>query len=118
MARIVAILVAAGLLLSCGGGGGGSGGAPVVAVYSSFGSLQCSGGGSTQTQLQQSLILIGIQVLAARCGIDGVVRPALCDTPDGRIAIFELDDAELALALTVGFALLSTLPNAVNAACP
>jgi hypothetical protein len=114
--RLVALIASVVLMASCGGGGGS--GPAVVAVYSSLGSLQCSGGGSTLTQLQQSLINLGVQVLASRCGLDGVLRPALCGTPDGRIGIFEVEDAELAIALTLGFALLSTLPNAVDAACP
>jgi hypothetical protein len=114
--RLVALLSSVALVASCGGGGGSR--PAVVAVYSSLGSLQCSGGGSRLTQLQQSLIAIGVQVLTSRCGIDGVFRAAVCGTPDGRIGIFEVDDAELAIALTLGFALLSTLPNAVDAACP
>jgi hypothetical protein len=112
--RLVALLSAA-ALASCGGGGSGP---AVVAVYSPLGSVQCNGGGSTLTQLQQSLLNLGVQVLTSRCGLDGVFRPAVCGQPDGRIGIFEVDDAELAIALTIGFALLSTLPNAVDAACP
>ncbi len=108
-AASVAIGVAA-----CGGGGGAS---PVVAVYSSFGSVQCSGGGSTLTQLQQSLIAAGIEVLGSRCGLDGVVRPALCGAPDGRIAIFDIDEPAAAVALFLGFALLSTLPHATADDC-
>ncbi len=108
-AASVAIGVAA-----CGGGGA----SPVIAVYSSFGSVQCSGGGTTLTHLQQSLVAAGIQVLASRCGLDGVVRPALCGAPDGRIAIFDIDEPAAAVALFLGFALLSTLPGATHDDCP
>ena len=102
--------------MSCGGGGGGA--TSVVAVYTSFGSVQCSGGGSTLTDLQRQLIALGVQVFAARCGLDGVARLAVCGEPDGRIAMFDINEAQVAIVLALGFALLSTLPNASAQACP
>jgi hypothetical protein len=119
MRRFVASLVAAAALGACGGGGGaGAGGAPaVIAVYALLGSLQCSGGGSTAGELQQQLIARGIEVIEARCGLDGVPRPALCGLSDGRIAVFDLAEAHALLALAIGFTLLSTLPNATVADC-
>jgi len=119
MRRFFSLLVAAALLVSCGGGGSsGGGGAPsVVAVYTSFGSVQCSGGGTTLTELQRELLALGIQVLAARCGLDGLARPAVCGESDGRIAMFDVDEAQVLVLLALGFALLSTLPNATAAPC-
>ena len=121
MRRFFSLLVAAALLVSCGGGGGSSSGgvgAPsVVAVYTSFGSVQCSGGGTTLTELQRELLALGIQVLAARCGLDGLARPAVCGESDGRIAMFDVDEAQVLVLLALGFALLSTLPNATAAPC-
>lgn len=115
--RIVSLLAATALLLSCGGGSGG--GAPqVLAVYTSFGSVQCSGGGTTLGALQGELVSLGIQVFAARCGLDGVPRVAVCGEPDGRIAMFDIDEAQAVIVLALGFALLSTLPNASATACP
>jgi|EndMetStandDraft_4_1072995.scaffolds.fasta_scaffold25546_7 hypothetical protein len=117
--RFFSIWVAAALLVSCGGGGGsGGGGSPsVVAVYTSFGSVQCSGGGTTLTELQRELLALGIQVLAARCGLDGLARFAVCGEPDGRIAMFDVDEAQVVVLLALGFALLSTLPNATATPC-
>lgn len=109
-------MVVAGLLGGCGGGGGGA--PAVVAVYSSFGSVQCSGGGTTLGALQQQLVARGIEVLAARCGLDGVARVALCGEPDGRIAMFDIDEAHAVVARAIGFALLSSLPNARVTDCP
>jgi hypothetical protein len=120
MRRFVATLVAAVALGACGGGGGSSagGGAPAaIAVYALLGSLQCSGGGSTAGELQQQLIARGIEVIEARCGLDGVPRPALCGVSDGRIAVFDLAEAHALLALAIGFTLLSTLPNATVSDC-
>ena len=54
----------------------------------------------------------------ARCGLDGFDHPAQCGTSDGRIAVFDIEDAQVAAALAIGFALLSTLPNATAASCP
>jgi hypothetical protein len=80
-------------------------------VYLLLGSLQCSGGGTTAGKLQQQLIDAGVEVIAARCGFDGVPRPALCGASDGRIAMFDVAEAHAVLALALGFALLSTLPG-------
>jgi hypothetical protein len=88
-----------------------------IAVYALLGSLQCSGGGSTAGELQQQLIARGIDVIEARCGLDGVPRPALCGESDGHIAIFDVAQAHAVLALAIGFALLSTLPNASVIEC-
>lgn len=113
--RLLSLLLAVPLLGSCGGGAGsgdgGDGGAAVVAVFKAFGSAQCSGGGDSLTRLQQSLVAAGVEVIASRCGLDGVFRPAVCGEPDGRIAIFDVEQPELAVALLLGFALLSTLPG-------
>ncbi|MBE7419198.1 MAG: hypothetical protein HS128_15945 [Ideonella sp.] len=115
--RRVALLLSVLLVGSCGGGGDAGGGPAVVAVYTSFGSVQCDGGGDTLTQLQQSLIAAGIEVLASRCGLDGVIRPAVCGESDGRIAIFDIAQPELAVALLIGFAMLNTLPGASAVVC-
>jgi len=116
--RLLALLLSAVLVGSCGGGGGDDDAGPVVvAIYTSFGSVQCDGGGDTLTRLQQSLIAAGIEVFASRCGLDGVIRPAVCGDPDGRIAIFDIAQPELAVALLFGFALLNTLPGASGVIC-
>jgi len=119
MRRLHSLLLTLGLLGACGGGGGDSGGSPsVVAVYSSFGSVQCSGGGSTLSDLQAQLLTLGIRVFAERCGLDGFAHASVCGTSDGRIAVFDIDEAQVAAALIIGFALLSTLPNATTTSCP
>jgi hypothetical protein len=119
MRKLLSLLVAASLLGACGGGGGDSGGPPsVVAVYTSFGSAQCSGGGSTLSDLQARLLTLGIRVFAERCGLDGLAHVSVCGQPDGRIAVFDIDEAQVAAALLIGFALLSTLPNATTTSCP
>jgi hypothetical protein len=111
-------MLASGLLGACGGGGGDSGGSPqVVAVYTSFGSVQCSGGGSTLGDLEARLLTLGIRVLAKRCGLDGLTHVSVCGQPDGRIAVFDIDEPQVAAALIIGFALLSTLPNATDTPC-
>jgi hypothetical protein len=110
----VSLVVAAALLVSCGGGSNDSDGSNVpaaVAVYLLLGSVQCFGGGTTAGKLQQQLIDAGVEVIAARCGLDGVTRPALCGESDGRIAMFDVAEAHAVLALALGFALLSTLPG-------
>jgi len=111
MRRLVSSLVAAGLLGACGGGGGVGSAPAAVAVYVLLGSMQCSGGGTTAGALQQQLIAHSIDVIASRCGLDGLPRPMVCGASDGRIAIFDVVETQAALALAIGFTLLSTLPN-------
>lgn len=115
MRRLVTSMVAAGLLGACGGGSGG--GPAVVAVYMLLSSVQCGGGGTTAGALHQQLIARGIDALAARCGLDGLPHPAMCGASDGRIAVFDVVQTQAALALAIGFTLLSTLPNPVVGDC-
>jgi hypothetical protein len=118
MRRLHLLLLALGLLGACGGGGDGGAQPSVVAVYTSFGSVQCTGGGSALSDLQAQLVTLGVRVLAKRCGLDGLAHVTACGQPDGRIAVFDIDEAQVAAALIIGFALLSTLPNATTTSCP
>jgi hypothetical protein len=97
-------------------GGGGDAPAP-VAIYKSLGSLQCSGGGTTVSVLQQQLAVAGIQALAASCGIDGLGHVAACGAADGRIGIIDIPAQALQLATTLGYSPLSVLPAPLRQAC-
>lgn len=116
MRRFVSSLVAAELLSACGGGGVGNAPA-VVAVYVLLGSMQCSGGGTTADALQKELIAHSIDVIATRCGLDGLPRPQVCGESDGHIAVFDVVETQAALALAIGFSLLSTLSNPTVGDC-
>jgi hypothetical protein len=111
-------------LAACGGGGSGSGdggGEPSpapAALFISLGSLQCTGGGTTLVALERALQAAGVQPLSASCGFDGLVRPAVCGIPDGRIAIFEVPAAQSATGIALGYAALSQLPGASRGPCP
>jgi hypothetical protein len=85
-----------------------------VSVYKAAGSVQCSGGGLTPAQMQIELTSAGIGVISAACGVDGNAHVAACGAADGRINIFEVQSADVAAAQGLGFALLSTLPNALR----
>lgn len=112
---LVSIAAAALLTASCGGGGDNV--AATVSVYKSLGSSQCTGGGLTLSALQYQLAAAGIQAIAASCGLDGNVYPAICGASDGHIGIFTVPPQDVQLAVTLGFAALSTLPAAVPQAC-
>lgn len=114
-ASLVPIAAAALLTVSCGGGGDSV--AANVSVYKSLGSSQCTGGGLTLSALQYQLAAAGIQAIAASCGLDGNIYPAVCGASDGHIGIFTVPPQDVQLAVTLGFAALSTLPAAVPQAC-
>jgi len=88
-----------------------------VKVYKYMGSKQCNGGGRTLAVLKRHLIESGITVLAASCGVDGNLYPAVCGAADGRIGIFEILASKAQSALPDGFLPLETLPDAQIVPC-
>lgn len=109
-----AVSIAASVLAGCGGG---SDSLPPVSVYKSLGSVQCTGGGTTVSALQQQLAVAGVQALAASCGVDGLPRAAACGVSDGKIGIFNIPPQLLQQAVSLGFASLGDVPTAVKQAC-
>ena len=87
-------------------------------MYKYFGSVQCTGGGTSLSALAKQLTDASVQVLTSSCGVDGNANLALCGAADGRIAIFEVPAAQTQAAAAVGFTPLSNLPLATKAACP
>ena len=110
----LAVVVA--ICSACGGGDGGTPDAQ-LAMYRSFGSLQCTGGGVSLSALERQLVDAGVAVASASCGLDGNAYPAMCGAADGRIGIFELAAQHAALASALGFAPLTNLPAAVRVPC-
>lgn len=90
---------------------------PSVKVFKSRGSLQCTGGGTSPQVMEMELIGAGITVRSFSCGIDGLAHPTVCGAPDGKINIFDIPQSQLAQAQSLGFAPLSTLPNAQEIQC-
>ena len=115
--RAIPLLLSTVFALATTACGGGRDTAATVSIYKSLGSLQCTGGGLTVSALQFQLAAAGIQAIAASCGLDGNVYPAICGASDGHIGIFNVPPQDVQLAVTLGFAALSTLPAAVPQAC-
>jgi len=88
-----------------------------VSVYKYVGSKQCSGGGTPLATMMRQLSDGGIPVMNVNCGTDGRIYPAMCGAPDGRVAIFELSSADAQASSKLGFAPLSTLPDAKVVPC-
>lgn len=111
------------ILAACGGGDGKlpSGGdnlqSTSVRIYKYVGSVQCTGGGTSLTEMQLQLTGAGIQVRAATCGADGNLYAAVCGGADGRITIFEIPAQQAQAASALGFLPLSNLPAAMEIAC-
>jgi len=107
--------LAGALAVACGDGSDSR--TATAVVFKSLGSLQCTGGGTTPAALEAQLKAAGIQVLAAMCGYDGLLRAAVCGISDGAIAIFEVPASQQSSAEMLSFAPLSTAPAAVITPC-
>lgn len=88
-----------------------------VSVYLVLGSRQCQDGGRTLAEVQKMLTDAGVRVLAAGCGSDGMMYPAVCGAPDGRIAILDVPPEQVEAARKLGFSLLTERPRAQRLAC-
>lgn len=91
---------------------------PGVNVYKYVGSKQCSGGGTPLATMMRQLSDAGISAMNVNCGTDGRMYPAMCGAPDGRIGILEVPEAKISAAGALGFAPLSSLPEAGKTVCP
>ena len=88
-----------------------------VKIYKYMGSKQCNGGGQKLAVIKRQLIESGITVLAASCGVDGNIYPAVCGAADGRIGIFEVPASKAQSALPDEFLPLARLPDAQIVPC-
>ncbi len=87
-------------------------------VYKPLGSLQCGGGEITSPEaMRRTLLDANIPVRAVACGNDGLFHPDICGEPDGAINIFTIPQTKESKALSLGFRLLSDLPNAQEKPC-
>ena len=114
MRRSVFIFFALTFISGCGNGETSE---PSAKVFKSRGSVQCTGGGTAPEVMQNELIIAGIKVRSFSCGIDGLARVGVCGAPDGAINIFEIPQSSVEQAQSLGFAGLSTLPNAQETQC-
>lgn len=92
--------------------------APGVSIYKYVGSKQCSGGGVSLATMMRQLSDAGVPVMNVSCGTDGRIYPAMCEAPDGRINILEVPEGKVPAAAALGFAPLSSLPDATKTLCP
>ncbi len=97
-------------LSACGGGGEDE--EASSQVFKTMGSLQCTGGGVSLSDLQAQLTAANVQVRSAACGTDGMFPPAVCGASDTRIGIFEISPSQAEAAAAAGFKPLSTAPKA------
>lgn len=75
-----------------------------VQVQKRDGSLQCQPGtGTSPEQMREELTEAGIEVYAARNMSDGMMVPAVCDAPTGRMNVVEIDADALGAARDLGF---------------
>ena len=115
--KLLACLATAATVAACGGGDS-EPTTSTVNLYKHAGSVQCGGGGLTLSSMERELVEAGVRVVAASCGNDGAVHPALCGLPDGQIGIFEVAASHAQAASALGFSPLSRQPAATSTPCP
>ena len=114
MVKNVAVLILVGAVAACGA----SDEPATTDVYAARGGLQCTGSGVTLAQQRAKLEGVGVVVVSASCGSDGVSRVAQCGTPNGDIGWFTIPSTQIGLASSSGFLPLSGLPAATKTVCP
>ena len=118
------------VMTACGGGSVGSNGSQLgsidinnppssstIRVFKSSGAIQCASKGVSPTDMGKELTNVGVDVLSASCGSDGMVYPAVCGVANGSINVFEIPAGKLDQAKALSFAPLSDLPQAQILAC-
>lgn len=99
--RLVAVLFSA---TACLGGSALAADVSRVQIQQPDGSLQCQpNSGTPLEQMHAQLTDAGIEVYSARNMSSGMMVPAVCDTPTGRINVFEIDADALDAARDLGF---------------
>lgn len=76
-----------------------------VQITKSLFGHQCGDTGMSVDQLKTQLEEQKIQVYTQTVASDGLLYPQVCGAPDGRIAIFTIDQKQQEQALTLGFSL-------------
>ncbi|MFO1329163.1 MAG: hypothetical protein U1F56_17520 [Rubrivivax sp.] len=78
--------------------------AQVLRVRIDAGSRQCEpGSGSSRLEARRRLTDAAVRVSGSDCGYAGVAVPAVCGASDARYWMFDIDAADAARALALGF---------------
>lgn len=90
------------------------GDSPLVDIYQYTGALQCQlESGVPASEMVQTLINAGIEVVNYYESNDGRARIQLCDTPDGTINVFSIHESQVPQAEALGFSRLTELQTAL-----
>ncbi|MCU4414828.1 hypothetical protein KTH71_12435 [Acinetobacter sp. WU_MDCI_Axc73] len=79
-----------------------------IQVAKSLQGKQCEQQGLAISVLKQQLQIEHIHIYAESVGHDGMMRPQMCGTPDGKVAIFSIDQKQLTQAKALGFLVYPT----------
>ncbi len=88
-----------------------------IQIAKARGSLQCGDPGVAPDAMRKTLEDARVRVLAARCGTDGRMRPAVCGGGTGELNVFDIAPADLDKAQALGFVSLSALRDAEVVPC-
>jgi hypothetical protein len=115
MGHRLLLLLAAALLVACSEPNTSE---ETVKLYKPLGSVQCEGGNITPPEaMRRKLLDANIPVRAVACGKDGLFHTSMCGEPDDAINIFTIPQTKESKALSMGFKLLSELPDAKEKPC-
>ncbi|WP_130802270.1 hypothetical protein [Acinetobacter ihumii] len=78
-----------------------------IQVAKSLQGKQCEQQALNISELKQQLEVQHIHIYTESVGHDGMMRPQVCGAPDGKIAIFNIDQKQLAQAQALGFVIYS-----------
>ena len=76
---------------------------PYIKVYKSDGSIQCENTGVELNTMALELTNVGIDVICAQKGHDGLMRAAVCGADTGNLNIYEINSVNLPDAEPLGF---------------
>lgn len=86
-----------------------------VAKYN--GAVQCESSGISLKAMKTELALAKIPAKRARCGVDGMLYPAVCGGGTGRLNLYDIPANKLDAAVALDFQALGTWPEASEVPC-
>ena len=117
MKLMLVSLVVGSVLAACSGMEPAPAKVPTAKIFKSFGTVQCEPASVSTGPMVAELEKAGVHVYASACGVDGMMRPAVCGAGDGRIAIIDVAADKISKAMSLGFDPISKVPEFQTAPC-
>lgn len=76
---------------------------PSVLVYTNRGAIQCESDGISAEESEQTLQNASIETINTHCGVDHLIRPAVCGYSSGEMVLHKIGQSRLAFAEELGY---------------